>query len=66
MPGRKRKVWVWLTWQQVDALLAAAQVIDGTPEALDAVLPMASERAAFRGAIAALKAVREAPSKGGA
>jgi hypothetical protein len=64
MPSRKQKVWVWLTWQQIDALLAAAKVIDRTPEALEAVLPTAGERAAFRGAIAALKDVRGAPGKG--
>ena len=60
MPGKKRKVWVWLTWHQVDALLAVAQVIDGKPEALEAVLPTAGDRAAFRGAITALQKVRGA------
>lgn len=65
MSGRKQKVWIWLTWQQIGTLVAAADVIDRAPEALEAVLPTAGERAAFRGAIAALKDVRDAPDKGG-
>ena len=60
MPGKKRKVWVWLTWQQVDAVLAVAEVVDATPEALEAVLPERGYRAAFRGAITALRNVRGA------
>jgi len=60
MPGKKRKLWVWLTLRQIDALLAAARVIDAKPEALEAVLPERGDRAAFRGAIAALHKVKGA------
>ena len=60
MPGKKRKVWVWLTVQQIDALLAVAQVIDAKPEALEAVLSEHWERFAFRGAIAELQKIRGA------
>ena len=60
MPGKKRKVWVWLTLQQIDALLAVARVIDATPEALEAVLREPGDRFAFRGAIAELHKVRGA------
>jgi len=60
MAGKKRKIWVWLTLHQIDAMLAAAQVIDATPEALEAVLPERGDRFAFRGAITALKDVRDA------
>ena len=60
MPAKKRKVWVWLTWQQVDALLTVAQMIDAKPEALATGLPEAGDRFAFRGAITALRNVRGA------
>jgi len=60
VPGKKRKVWVWLTLQQIDALLAAARVIDAKPEALETVLPEPGDRFAFRGAITALRKVRGA------
>lgn len=64
MPAKKQKVWVWLTWRQVGALLAVARVIDRTPEALEQVLPTAGERAAFRGAIAMLREMQDAPGQG--
>ena len=63
MPSKKRKVWVWLTLQQINALLAAARVIDTTPEALEAVLPERGDRFAFRGAITALQDMRNATNE---
>lgn len=60
MPGKKRKVWVWLTLQQIDALLAAATVMDSDAEALERFLRARGDRAAFRGAIAELEKVRRA------
>ena len=56
----KRKIWVWLTLQQIEAVLQVAQVIDAKPESLEAVLPGLGERAAFRGAVTALQNVRSA------
>ena len=57
---RKHKVWVWLTVQQIDALLKAAGVIDAKPEALEAMLPERGDRLAFRGAATELRKVRDA------
>lgn len=55
-----RKVWIWLTYQQVEALLAVAQTADATPEALEAVLPDRGDRFAFRRAVTGLNDVRAA------
>jgi hypothetical protein len=52
--------WARLTWPQIDALLAAATAIDGTPRALDHYLPDRGRRAAFRAAVALLAGLRSA------
>ena len=57
MLGKKRKIWVRLNCQQVEAVLAVAEVIDAKPESLTAILPERSNRMAFRGAITALQNV---------
>ena len=63
MSAKKGKVWVWLTCQQIDAVLAVAEVIDAKPGKLEAILPEAGERAAFRGAVTALRNVSNATSE---
>lgn len=57
---RKQKVWVWLTVQQIDALLEVARVVDDKPATLDVVLTERAGRVAFRGAAAELRKVRDA------
>lgn len=49
MSGRKQKVWVWLTLQRIDAVLAVAAMIDAKPESLEAVLPGARRPSGFSG-----------------
>jgi len=63
MSAVKRKVWVWLTAQQIDAVLQVAQVLDAKPESLEAVLPARGDRAAFRAAITAMQTVKDAMSE---
>lgn len=59
----KRVAFVQLTWPQVEAVLRVAASVDDQAGDLEKVLPEAGTRAAFRGAITTLQAVKTAESQ---
>lgn len=48
-----------LTWAQVAAVLAVAEVADSQPGELNKLLPDASQRAAFRGLVKTCRRMQE-------